>query len=203
MKKLICLLLSLIMIFSFAMCSLVAYADDDDEPEYVEEVEEEEDEDEAQGGTSLDTSDKSENKGKRNDEGKVYIYKSPIKETTGIGGKLDFIARGENETDITWFIYKDRESYTLEEATEKFEDLQVLYWEAKEGVTIKHVPEELDGWKIKAKFDGDGGPVYSDSALISVVEYTIDPYWKDYWSKKAGNPAVHWWYAYENYGFAY
>jgi hypothetical protein len=201
----------MIMIFSFAMYSLSAFADDEDDyegPEYEEEIiEEEEDEDE--GGTSLDTSDKSENKGKRNDEGKVYVYKSPIKETTGDGGELSFIARGENETEITWFICKDKTSYTLEEAMKKYEDLQVLYWEAKEGVTLKHVPKELDGWKIKAKFDGDGGPVYTDSALITVNDYTVDQYWFDYWHKQKVDgkrvypPPVFWWNYYDSYGFSY
>ena len=203
MKKLISLLLALIMVFSFAMCSLSAYADDDDDADVYEDEYEYEDEDD--DDDDLDISD-SENTGKWNDEGKVYCYKSPIKETTGDGGELNFIARAENETETTWFIFKDSQTLTLEEATEKFEGLQVLYWEGKEGVTIKHVPIELDGWKIRAKFDGDGGPVYSNSAVITVNEYVVDQYWFDYWHNEKDaskrtiqHTPIYWWYIYDSY----
>ena len=150
------------------------------------------------------------NKGSLNSEGKVWCYKSPISETTGYDGSVAFIAKAENNTKTEWYIGKPdaSEVILLEDAPGKFEGLEVYIHGHEQEVTIKHVPAELDGWLVQVKYEGEGGPVYSDTAKITVKDYQGDYYWNEYWkgywtdSKSEGGlkkGEAPWWFVYPNY----
>ena len=116
--------------------------------------------------------------GFENLKGDVYVYKHPYGENVTAGGKAMYIAKACNATNITWYIAdKDEKTiYKLDEAPEHFTGLEIVYNSTKEEVTLKNIPEEMNGWKVQAEFEGEGGPVYSKTAVIN-FDWCYDPLW--------------------------
>ncbi len=99
------------------------------------------------------------------------ITKNPTSESLAAGGKTWFIAHAQNAASITWqFMGPDGAAYTIEQAMAMHPGLVL---QALEGdtVAVSNVPASADGWGMRARFDGPGGSVYSDTAFLRVKDY--------------------------------
>lgn len=102
--------------------------------------------------------------------GKVTVTKSPTSETVEKGGKATFVAYAANATGITWRLVSSDGMETINVAAVADYFAGVTTWGlGTNSLTIKNIPENMNGWQVEAKFDGPEGPVYSAGARISVV----------------------------------
>ena len=100
----------------------------------------------------------------------VTVTKSPTGETVEQGGRAVFIAYANNATSTNWILVSpdSKTSYRADEATAYFTGLKV----SGQGTTtlaLSNVPESLDGWRVQCYFTGNGGPVYTNGAYITVT----------------------------------
>ena len=127
----------------------------------IPEMPEEQTEAEPGQDTSAISTEKSENA--------VSVTKSPTDEKTEIGGQAIFIAKAENSTGITWHLVSPdgTEDYRDGEISAAFASLE-LEGLGTERLKIKIIPLSLNGWKVRAEFAGEDGPVFSGDAVITV-----------------------------------
>ena len=97
----------------------------------------------------------------------VYVTKSPYSESVPVGGSCVFIAYAANSTNITWTLvnWDASVTYNLSDGPYYFPGLCV-YGQGTSTITLTNVPSSLNGWRVQVRFDGNGGPVYSDLAYI-------------------------------------
>ena len=102
--------------------------------------------------------------------GKVTVTKSPTSETVEKGGKATFVAHAANATQITWRLVSADGKETINVAAVADYFAGVTTWGlGTDSLTIKNIPENMNGWQVEAMFDGPEGPAYSAGARISVV----------------------------------
>ena len=99
----------------------------------------------------------------------VTITKDPTGEVVEVGGSATFIARADNATEIIWRLVSPDTTitYNASEAANYFIGLQV-YGLGTDTLTLVNIPYSLNGYKAEAKFLGNGGPVFSKGAVITV-----------------------------------
>ncbi len=104
----------------------------------------------------------------------VTITKHPTGETVTEGDNALFIARADNATEIIWRLVSADSATTINcaDAPSYFPGLQVLGL-GTDTLTLLNIPLSLDGWKVEAKFNGVGGPVYSKGAKITVMKAVL------------------------------
>ena len=102
--------------------------------------------------------------------GKVTVTKSPTSETVERGGKATFIAHAANSTGITWRLVSSdgQETINIAAIGDYFKGVET-WGLGTDSLTIKNIPDNMNGWQVEAKFDGPQGPVYSAGARITVV----------------------------------
>ena len=101
----------------------------------------------------------------------VQITKSPTSETVQEGGSAVFIAYADNSTGIVWITVSPdaRSSYDINNAYTVFPSLQVS-GQGTSVLTLSNIPYEMDGWRIQAYFTGNGGPLYTAGAYLTVIQ---------------------------------
>lgn len=106
-------------------------------------------------------------------DGKVAITKHPTGETVEPGGSAIFIARADNATEIIWRLVSPdtTNTYTAKEAPNYFAGLSVEGLDS-DTLILHGIPYALNRWCVEAKFLGEGGPVYSNGARITVISST-------------------------------
>ena len=101
----------------------------------------------------------------------VKITKSPTSETVEAGGSAVFIAYADNSTGIVWITVSPdaRTAYDINNAPSAFPGLQVS-GQGTSVLTLSNIPSEMDGWRIQAYFNGNGGPLYTAGAYLTVLQ---------------------------------
>lgn len=101
----------------------------------------------------------------------VQITKSPTSETVEAGGSAVFIAYADNSTGIVWITVSPdaRTAYDINNAYTAFPGLQVS-GQGTSVLTLSNIPYEMDGWRIQAYFTGNGGPLYTAGAYLTVLQ---------------------------------
>ena len=101
----------------------------------------------------------------------VQITKSPTSETVEAGGSAVFIAYADNSTGIVWITVSPdaRTAYDINNAPGAFPGLQVS-GQGTSVLTLSNIPSEMDGWRIQAYFNGNGGPLYTAGAYLTVIQ---------------------------------
>ena len=129
---------------------------------------------------------------------RVRVTKSPTSESVPYGGSCCFIAHAVNATTITWYIASADSSVisTVSDAARKVSGFYVSGANA-DTLYLSGIPSWMNGCQIQARFDGEGGPVYTDIARIWTYQpkqtnngwcwwdwfkyyYECDPYYWDY-----------------------
>ena len=117
-------------------------------------------------GTAATTVSLSANSG--NTGTNVYVTKSPTSETVCPGGSAVFIAHAANASSVSWQMVNWDASiiYPLADAPRQLGC--TVYGNGTDTVTLGNIPSCMNGWRIQAKFEGSGGPVFSDMAYVYV-----------------------------------
>lgn len=96
------------------------------------------------------------------------VTKHPSGEKLSPGGKTWFVAHADNATILTWeFVSPDGAVYSITETMSRHPGL-LLDSSKADTVELQNVPLSLNGWLAQARFDGPGGSVTTDGALITV-----------------------------------
>lgn len=105
--------------------------------------------------------------------GNVAITKNPTSETVKKGDAAVFVARADNAEGFTWRLVSPDASNTItaKAAPNEFSGLWVDGTNT-DTLTLGNIPESLNGWYVECKFDGKGGPVFTNGAKITVTGAT-------------------------------
>ncbi len=128
------------------------------------------------------------------------ITKHPSSEVVHLGGKTCFIARAKNAESLTWeFVDPEGQVYSIGET-------RVLHPNVRLNVTygdtldVTDVPSTLNGWGVRARFDGADGSAVTETAQLFVGFFAeqynsvISPYYEAF--AKGENGSIE--YLYEN-----
>ena len=100
-----------------------------------------------------------------------HITKNPTSEALAIGGKTWFIAHADNGVEPTWQLTDpDGLLYSLDAAMDCNPGLQ-LEALPQGTLAVSDVPLSLNGWSVVARFDGDGGSLYTEPAYLYVGDF--------------------------------
>ncbi len=102
----------------------------------------------------------------------VKVTKSPTSEVVYEGGSASFVAYAQNSAGITWLMVAPGSGQIFDAASlaNSLPGLSISGI-GTNTLTIGCIPRSLDGWRVQAKFYGEGGPVHSSMASISVWQY--------------------------------
>lgn len=101
------------------------------------------------------------------------VTKSPTTETVKEGEFAYFVARADNCADIIWhLISPGGVDVPCKDANSFFRTLQVQGLNT-ETLTLRNIPIELDGWKVRAEFVGWEASVNSEEAVIHVQKSQV------------------------------
>ena len=105
----------------------------------------------------------------------LRITKEPTDETVSPGGGAWFVAKAENAASVRWeFSDTYGAVYSAEETQASYPSL-IISGADNEALSLNNVPLLLDGWKVQAVFEGEGGPLTSIPARLAVVDHE-NPY---------------------------
>ena len=98
------------------------------------------------------------------------VTKDPTGEKLAPGGKTWFVARAEGASILTWeFLSPEGAVYSVTDTMTMHPGL-LLDISKEDTITLENVPLSLNGWSARARFDGPGGSVTSQAALITVAQ---------------------------------
>ena len=106
--------------------------------------------------------------------GKPIITKHPTGENVREGGYAEFVARADSCLDIIWHLQNPGGSIDVlaEKAPERFPGLIVSGLNS-ERLGLDRIPKALNEWRVRAEFVGLDGNVWSDPAVISVMNQEL------------------------------
>lgn len=128
----------------------------------------------------------------------VKVTKSPTSEVVYEGGSASFVAYAQNASGITWLLVAPDGGQIFDAAAlaKSMPGLSISGI-GTPTLTIGCIPLSLDGWGIQAKFYGEGGPVHSSMAYLSVWRYPASGTWNPWeqdntgwspWNQGSWNP---------------
>lgn len=101
----------------------------------------------------------------------VIITKNPTSETLSIGGNTWFIAHAENAVSLTWeLVDPDGNVHSVSDAMTINPGLSLEILEG-DTIAVSNVPISVNGWSVRARFDGQGNSATSSPAYIYVLDY--------------------------------
>ena len=102
------------------------------------------------------------------------ITKSPTSETVREGGFAEFVARADNCLGIIWHLQSPGggRDILVKDADEHFPSLIINGLET-DRLSLNGIPRDLNEWRVRAEFVGPGGNVWSDSAIITVINQEL------------------------------
>ena len=102
----------------------------------------------------------------------IVITKHPTSETVSVGAQTWFIAKADNETQITWeFFSPDGTMYSLQQTMSAHPGL-ILEVLPEDTLGLRQIPASFNGWSARARYDGPGGTATTERATITIR----DPY---------------------------
>ena len=90
------------------------------------------------------------------------------------GGFAEFVARADNCTSIIWHLQSPGGGTDVlaKDAPDRFPGLIVTGLET-ERLGLDRIPKDLDEWRVRAEFVGPSGNVWSEAAVISVINQEL------------------------------
>ena len=97
------------------------------------------------------------------------ITKPPYGESVVEGGSAIFIAHADNADTVEWRIMSadERTEYSVKDIGRYFTGCSAEGYD-EDTLILTNIRYEMDGWKVRAKFVGDGGSAFTDTATITV-----------------------------------
>ena len=128
----------------------------------------------------------------------VVITKNPSSEALAIGGRTWFIAHASNAGAPSWeLLSPDGQAYSLADAMNLHPGLSLQALE-QDTLAVSNVPLSVNGWGVRARFDGQGSFAYTEPAYLYVGDYVnsyasvIQAYKTAYESGNSKNPEYLW-----------
>ena len=102
------------------------------------------------------------------------VTKHPVSETVKEGGFAEFVSRADNCTSIIWHLQSPGGGTDVlaKDAPNRFPGLIVTGLES-ERLGLDRIPKGLDEWRVRAEFVGRNGNVWSEPAVISVINQEL------------------------------
>ncbi len=98
------------------------------------------------------------------------VTKDPTGETLSPGGKTWFVAHADGANIITWeFLSPEGKVYSVTDTMTAHPGL-LLDISQTDALALEKVPLSLNGWRVRARFDGTGGSVTTQEALVTVKQ---------------------------------
>ena len=101
---------------------------------------------------------------------KLVITKDPTSENNKVEGESAlFIAHADGDTEIVWLLISadGKTTYRCSEAASHFPGLRVSGL-GTDNLVLSNLPLSISGWSVQAMFNGEGGPLYTKKASITV-----------------------------------
>ena len=101
----------------------------------------------------------------------VVITKRPTSEAIAVGGRTWFIAHADNDRSLTWqLVSPDGVIFALEDAEAELPGLKLEVLE-EDTLAVSEAPLALNGWGIRAWFDGEESYAVTAPAYIYVGDF--------------------------------
>lgn len=98
------------------------------------------------------------------------VTKDPTDETLSPGGKTWFVAHADGANIVTWeFLSPEGKIYSVTDTMTAHAGL-LLDISQTDTLALEKVPLSLNGWRVRARFDGSGGSVTTQEASITVKQ---------------------------------
>ena len=109
-------------------------------------------------------------------DSKVKVTKSPTGESVAAGEDAWFVAHADNSTGTNWYVQSADGGtvYSAADAPSHFPGLSVS-GANNDSLHLSNIPVSMNGWTVYASFSGNGGPVYTGAAKITVTPATPAP----------------------------
>ena len=109
-------------------------------------------------------------------DSKVKVTKSPTGESVAAGEDAWFVAHADNSTGTNWYVQSADGGtvYSAADAPSHFPGLSVA-GANNDSLHLSNIPVSMSGWTVYASFSGNGGPVYTGAAKITVTPATPSP----------------------------
>ena len=106
--------------------------------------------------------------------GPPVITKNPTSETVREGGYAEFVARADNCISIIWHLQSPGGGTDVlaKDAPSRFPGLIVTGLET-ERIGLNGIPKALNEWRVRAEFVGGSGNVWSEAAIITVMNQEL------------------------------
>ena len=108
------------------------------------------------------------------DQGLV-ITKDPTDETVPVGEGVWFVARARDHISLRWELIDNYGNVFSPDDAETLMSGLIISYPAEDTISLNNVPLSMDGWAVRAVFDGAGGPLTGKAARLTVIDYE-DPY---------------------------
>lgn len=105
----------------------------------------------------------------------LFITKDPTAETVPVGEGAWFVARAVNYSSMRWEFIDNYSAIHTPEETEQLNSGLILSYQGEDTIALNNIPLSLDGWSVRAVFEGEGGPLTGNAANITVIDYE-NPY---------------------------
>ena len=101
----------------------------------------------------------------------VIITKNPTSESLSVGGKTWFIAHANNAVSLTWeLVDPDGNIHSVSDAMAMNPGLSLEVLEG-DTIAVSNVPVSINGWGVRARFDGQGNSATTSPAIIYVSDF--------------------------------
>ena len=99
----------------------------------------------------------------------IVITKNPTDEEVWCGEPATFVAKASNYDSMSWKIVSPDGGSSVDavNAGDHFEGVYVS-GSGSNALTIHNISDTMNGWRVIAVFNGEGGPVSSEAATITV-----------------------------------
>ena len=105
----------------------------------------------------------------------LKITKDPTDETVPVGEGAWFVARAQNYNSLRWEFIDNYGNVCSPDEAEQFNSGLLISYSGEDTVSLNNIPLSMDGWKVRAVFEGDDGSLTGKEAKITVIDYE-NPY---------------------------
>ena len=105
----------------------------------------------------------------------LVITKDPTDETVPVGEGVWFVARARNHSSMRWEFIDNYGTVHSPEDAEEMNGGLIISYQGEDTVALNNIPLSMDGWMVRAVFEGEGGPLTGKAAGITVIDYE-NPY---------------------------
>ena len=105
----------------------------------------------------------------------LAITKDPTDETVPVGEGAWFVARAANFTSMRWEFIDNYGAIHSPDETGQLNPELIVSYQGDDTIALNNIPLSLDGWSVRAVFEGESGPLTGKAAKITVIDYE-NPY---------------------------